>query len=76
MIVPNLKIRITNIDATVVRGPDQELDQTSLPRVPVIRVFGQLDLGNNSCNGCVHIHQVYPYVYIEYNGLKDPQVGV
>ncbi|KAF9509344.1 hypothetical protein BS47DRAFT_1349354 [Hydnum rufescens UP504] len=74
MIVPNLRIRITNIDTTVVRGPNPELDETSLPCVPVIRVFGQLDLGNNSCNGCVHIHQVYPYVYIEYNGSKHPQV--
>lgn len=77
MIVPKLKIRVTNIDSTVIRSVDPELDQTSLPRVPVIRVFGQVDTGDASppVNGCVHIHQVYPYLYIDYNGSRDPLDG-
>ncbi|KAK9457853.1 hypothetical protein V1511DRAFT_454690 [Dipodascopsis uninucleata] len=34
-------------------------------RVPVIRVFGNTDAGEKIC---VHIHGVYPYLFIEYKG--------
>lgn len=93
MIVPKLRIRITHIDATVVSHVDPVLDDTSLSRVPVIRIFGQLDttglsLTSNSdsnsdlntetnlaANACLHVHQVYPYVYIEYDGSREPSAG-
>jgi hypothetical protein len=77
MIVPKLRIRITNIDATVVKNTDKSLDDTTLPRVPVIRVFGHIDGsdGSSKYNACVHIHQVYPYLYIEYTGPKEPEAG-
>lgn len=77
MIVPKLRIRITNIDATVVKNTDKSLDDTTLPRVPIIRVFGHLDGsdGSSMYNACVHIHQVYPYLYIEHTGSKEPQAG-
>lgn len=89
MIVPKLRIRITHIDATVVNTVDPVLDDTSLPRVPVIRIFGQLDTTglsstsdldadsntNLDANACLHVHQVYPYVYIDYDGSREPSAG-
>ena len=76
MIVPSVRIRVTNIDSTVIRNASPGLDGTSLPRVPIIRVFGQLDTGETTCNACVHVHQAYPYLYIEYNGSKEPDTGM
>lgn len=77
MIIPKLRIRVTNIDATVVKSIDKSLDDTTLPCLPVIRVFGHVDGsdGSSKYNACVHIHQVYPYLYIEYTGSKEPQAG-
>lgn len=82
MIIPKLRIRITNLDSVVIKTPTRLLDDTSLPRVPVIRIFGSLETGGASpdsaplsCNACVHIHQAYPYLFIEYTGSKDPSVG-
>lgn len=95
MIVPKLRVKITHIDATVVSHADTLLDDCSLPRVPLVRVFGHIDTshtgdsltdidaynddsddGGRMYNACIHIHQVYPYVYIKYTGPKDPQSGV
>lgn len=97
--MPKLRVKITHIDATVVSHADTLLDDSSLPRVPLVRVFGHIDTshttgdslpdgdayaadaddlddGGREYNACIHIHQVYPYVYIKYTGPKDPQSGM
>lgn len=38
-------------------------------RVPVLRIFGDSSLGQKAC---VHIHQVWPYFYVEYLGPLNP----
>lgn len=67
---PLLRVRINQIDSTVVKaGP---LDDSTLPRAPVLRVYGQSSLGRKVC---LHIHQVYPYFFVEYGGQTDPVSG-
>ncbi|CEL57590.1 DNA polymerase zeta subunit [Rhizoctonia solani AG-1 IB] len=66
-----LKVQITNIDWSLVRSGT--LDNTRFSRCPVIRVFGISSTGEKAC---VHIHQVYPYFYVPYDGSMAPeQVG-
>ncbi|KAI0033173.1 hypothetical protein K488DRAFT_48291 [Vararia minispora EC-137] len=65
---PILRVQITQIDHYLAQSG--RLDCTSLPKAPVIRVYGQSSLGF-SC--CLHIHQVYPYFYVEYPGRMDPE---
>ncbi|KAF7320333.1 DNA polymerase [Mycena kentingensis (nom. inval.)] len=53
-------------------APPGPLDNSDLPAVPVVRIFGPSSLGPKCC---VHIHQVYPYFYIEYHGsLEGPRI--
>ncbi|KAJ5117677.1 hypothetical protein N7448_011309 [Penicillium atrosanguineum] len=40
------------------------------PKVPVIRVFGATETGQRVC---VHVHGVFPYLYIEYSGSLAPE---
>ncbi|KEP54925.1 DNA polymerase type-B family catalytic domain protein [Rhizoctonia solani 123E] len=63
-----LKIQITNIDWSLVRSGT--LDNTRFSRCPVIRVFGISSTGEKAC---IHIHQVYPYFYIPYDGPMAPE---
>ncbi|CAE6411247.1 unnamed protein product [Rhizoctonia solani] len=63
-----LKVQITNIDWSLVRSGS--LDNTRFSRCPVIRIFGISSTGEKSC---VHIHQVYPYFYIPYDGPMAPE---
>ncbi|KAG8688934.1 DNA polymerase zeta [Ceratobasidium sp. 423] len=63
-----LKVQITNIDWSLVRSGS--LDNTRFSRCPVIRIFGISSTGEKSC---VHVHQVYPYFYIPYDGPMAPE---
>lgn len=65
-----LQVRIYQIDHVLV--PPGKLDNSSLPRVPVLRIFGSSSTGQAAC---VHVHQVYPYFYVEYPGKLDPRHG-
>ena len=65
-----IRVRINQIDYTLV--PPGELDKSSLPRVPVIRIYGPSSTGQTAC---VHVHQVYPYLFIEYLGNLNAGYG-
>ncbi|TFK89962.1 hypothetical protein K466DRAFT_574493 [Polyporus arcularius HHB13444] len=67
--IPSLRVRINQIDYTVV--PPGPLDNSILPRVPVIRIYGDSSLGLKTC---LHIHQVYPYFFVEYLGKMNPDI--
>lgn len=68
---PVLRVRINHIDHILV-GPGP-LDNSDHHLVPIIRVYGISSIGKKTC---VHIHQVYPYFYIEYTGKVDPESGM
>jgi len=65
-----LQVRINQIDYTLV--PPGDLDKSSLPRVPVLRIYGPSSTGQTAC---VHVHQVYPYLFVEYLGTLNPGYG-
>ena len=68
---PNIRVRINQID--YVLQPAGALDNSNvLPRVPVIRIYGTSSIGRKAC---VHVHQVYPYFFLEYAGKMDPEHG-
>jgi DNA polymerase zeta len=67
---PTLRVRINQIDYTLV--PPGPLDNSALPRVPIIRIYGASSKGMKAC---VHVHQVYPYFFVEYNGQMRPDSG-
>ncbi|GJE86113.1 DNA polymerase zeta catalytic subunit [Phanerochaete sordida] len=64
---PNLRIRVNQIDYIV--EPAGPLDNTALPRVPVLRIYGESSAGKKAC---LHVHQVYPYFFVEYDGQVNP----
>ncbi|KAH9081664.1 hypothetical protein EDB83DRAFT_2502933 [Lactarius deliciosus] len=64
---PALEVQLTQIDYSL-DAPDV-LDNTTLPKVPVLRIYGSSSLGQKCC---LHIHQVYPYFFVEYTGKMDP----
>ncbi|KAG9128322.1 DNA polymerase zeta [Ceratobasidium sp. 392] len=63
-----LKVRLTNIDWSLVRA--STFDNTRFTRCPVVRVFGVTSTG---AKACIHIHQVYPYFYVPYDGSMAPE---
>jgi len=67
---PSLQVQINQIDHVLV--PPGPLDNSSLRQVPVIRVFGPSSTGKRAC---VHIHQVYPYFFVDYLGELDAPSG-
>jgi len=69
-LTPTLRVQINQIDHTL--SPSGFLDNTLLPRVPVIRIYGASSTGETAC---VHIHQVYPYFFVEYTGNLSPDEG-
>ncbi|KAI0732391.1 hypothetical protein C8Q72DRAFT_874307 [Fomitopsis betulina] len=65
--LPSLRVRVNQIDHTLAApGP---LDNSTLSRVPVIRVYGESSTGRKAC---VNIHQAYPYFFVEYPGKMSP----
>lgn len=65
-----LQARIHHIDYNLV--PPGALDNSTLPRVPVLRIYGASTSGQTAC---IHVHQVYPYFYVEYSGQISPRHG-
>ena len=73
---PFFRVRLINIDHILtVPGP---LDRTqcafnaegqTLRKVPILRIFGATPAGQRVC---LHIHNVYPYCYVQYKGSLDP----
>ncbi|SPO23464.1 probable catalytic subunit of DNA polymerase zeta UPR-1 [Ustilago trichophora] len=73
---PFFRVRLINIDHILtLPGP---LDRTqcafnaegqALRKVPILRIFGATPAGQRVC---LHIHNVYPYCYIQYKGSLDP----
>lgn len=66
----SLSVLINQIDH--IMAPPGPLDSASLPRVPMIRIYGASSTGEKAC---VHVHQVYPYFFIEYPGNVNPDHG-
>ncbi|KAI0308195.1 hypothetical protein B0F90DRAFT_1807452 [Multifurca ochricompacta] len=64
---PVLQVQITQIDYSL-DVPDS-LDNTNLQKVPVLRIYGASSVGKKCC---LHIHQVYPYFFVEYTGKMNP----
>ncbi|KAJ7103524.1 hypothetical protein B0H15DRAFT_919277 [Mycena belliarum] len=60
---PLLQVQINQIDHYL--APPGQLDNSDLPEVPVIRIYGPSSTGKKCC---VHVHQVYPYFFVEYTG--------
>jgi hypothetical protein len=67
---PALGVQITQIDYSL-DAPDS-LDNSNLPKVPVLRLYGASSAGKKCC---LHIHQVYPYFFVEYTGKMNPGSG-
>lgn len=67
---PVLRVRIYHIDHILTEpGP---FDNSDLYRVPVLRIYGTSSTG---AKACVHVHQVYPYFFVEYTGDINPASG-
>ena len=65
-----LRVQINQIDYVLAQpGP---FDNSALSKVPVIRIFGPSSIGQQAC---VHVHQVYPYFFMEYEGKMNPESG-
>jgi DNA polymerase zeta len=67
---PALEVHITQIDYSL--DAPNSLDNTCLPKVPVLRIYGASSVGKKCC---LHIHQVYPYFFVEYTGKISPGSG-
>lgn len=65
-----LRVQINQIDHYL--SPPGPLDNSTLPRVPVIRIYGPSSVGRKTC---VHVHQVYPYFFVEYLDDLKPRRG-
>ncbi|PPQ64274.1 hypothetical protein CVT24_008412 [Panaeolus cyanescens] len=61
-----LKVSINQIDYTLT--PPGDLDNSTLPRVPILRIYGTSSTNQATC---LHIHQVYPYFFIKYTGNME-----
>lgn len=66
-----LRVFINQIDHVMI--PPGSLDHSTLPQVPLLRIFGPSSRGKNAC---VHVHQVYPYFLVEYQEKLDTKSGM
>lgn len=71
--------QINNIDhyQTFPTPLDRNVNSLSSPHqrlnsIPIIRIFGTTQAGQHAM---VHVHGVYPYVYVEYKGSLIPEDG-
>ncbi|KAJ1555441.1 DNA polymerase zeta catalytic subunit [Cladochytrium tenue] len=72
-------VRVVSVDYAMTR-PVPGVDPYSTPfvaptapplrRVPILRVFGATPAGQKAC---VHVHQVFPYFYVPYDGPNEPE---
>ena len=69
--IDNYQAAPTGLDPPLRRkyGPAGRLDA---PQVPVIRAFGATETGQKVC---AHIHGALPYLYLEYSGSLESEVG-
>ncbi|KZW02196.1 DNA/RNA polymerase [Exidia glandulosa HHB12029] len=61
-----MRVSINQIDASIERCGS--LDNGERRKVPILRVFGRTEDG---IPACVHVHQVFPYFYVNYTGDMD-----
>ncbi|CAD6888345.1 unnamed protein product [Tilletia caries] len=75
---PLFRLRLLNIDHILAK-PLPSFDRITSPfapsrkplwRVPVLRLFGATPAGQRVC---AHIHGIFPYLYVAYNGSLDPK---
>lgn len=73
---PIFRVRLINIDHVVTfPGPWDRTESAfttpgqPLRRVPVLRVFGATPAGQRVC---AHIHGVFPYCFVQYDGSLEP----
>lgn len=73
-----LDLFITNVEYTVQESGPFDTYRSAfgingcLPRVPVIRAYGATRHGQRCC---LHVHNVFPYLYVEYHGSLEPTNG-
>lgn len=76
---PFFRVRIITIDQ--VFEPRSHLDRAQsafskegvqLQKAPIIRIFGATPLGQRVC---LHVHDVFPYCYVEYTQSLEPNHG-
>ncbi|XP_072300034.1 DNA polymerase zeta catalytic subunit isoform X2 [Eucyclogobius newberryi] len=67
-------VRIVTADYYLAR-PVKDLDvcysgfrESDVKRVPVVRIFGATPAGQKTC---LHLHGIFPYIYVPYNGLEQ-----
>lgn len=66
----NLKYNLNQFDTR--NSPWSKNEKEGLNSVPVIRIFGATDRGQRVV---AHIHGTFPYLYVEYKGSLDPEIG-
>jgi DNA polymerase zeta len=61
----------TELDPLLRRNAGPSSRQVA-PQIPVIRAFGATETGQKVC---AHIHGALPYLYLEYNGSLEKDIG-
>lgn len=71
--LPSMRVSINYIDSSIEKSGSLDVEHHgSTRKVPNIRVFGRTEDGDSVC---VNIHQVYPYIYVNYSGDMDHAKG-